>query len=64
MLTRHNRRYTVLEELDEVIARQMSCYNYERRHSRLAYRSPWSCLRSEGFIFQALVETGGRSGSA
>ncbi len=33
-----------LKEVDEVMARQMDYYNYERRHSRLGYLLPWEYL--------------------
>jgi len=53
-----------LEELEWVIGRQMNYYNCERRHSRLAYRSPMEYLISAGFIPETLAESGGKSGSA
>lgn len=53
-----------LERLEWVIARQMGYYNYERRHSRLDYRSPMEYLVSEGVIPETLVENGVKSGSA
>jgi len=55
---------STLEELEWVIERQINYYNCERRHSRLAYRSPMEYLISAGFIPETLVESGGKSGSA
>lgn len=39
-----------LEELREIIDRQMRYYNRERRHSGLAYQSPIEYLRGEGIL--------------
>jgi hypothetical protein len=53
-----------LEGLWWVIGKQMDYYNYERRHQRLDYRSPWEYLISEGFILETLAEKGVKSGFA
>jgi putative transposase len=39
-----------LEELRTVVDRQMTYYNTERRHSRLAYQSPLEYLHQEGIL--------------
>jgi len=54
---------STLEELEWVIERQVNYAGCERRHSRLAYRSPVEYLISEGFIPETLVESRGKSGS-
>ena len=47
-----------------MIGKQMGYYNYERRHSRLEYRSPVGYLTSVGFIPKTLAEISLESGSA
>ena len=47
-----------------MIGRQMNCASCERRHSRLACRSPMECLMGEEFIPKTLAENGAKSSSA
>jgi len=53
----------MLEELEEVIGRQIRYYNERRQHSRLGYRPPVEYLKSEGFISKTLAENEAESGS-
>jgi len=47
------------EELEWLIGRQMNYAGCERRHSRLAYRSPIEYRIRGGFIPETLVKSGG-----
>jgi putative transposase len=53
-----------LEELREVVDRQMAYYNERRRHSSLDYRSPVEYLKSEGIHVDPLAQTALSTGSA
>ncbi len=53
-----------LEELREVIDRQMAYYNERRRHSSLAYRPPVEYLKSQGIHVDPLALTDLSTGSA
>lgn len=53
-----------LEELREVVGRQMAYYNERRRHSSLDYRSPVEYLTCEGIYLNSLAEPALSTGSA
>ena len=46
-----------LEELSNVVHRQMVYYNTSRRHSKLAYQSPIEYLYQEGILPSRLSQT-------
>ncbi len=41
---------TTLQELEELVSKQMHYHNHQRRHSRIGYLSPMEYLAAEGLI--------------